>query len=122
MPTAPAIRFLPNGDMPDREIVVTYEELVRDITRTANFLRSLGVAATDTVALLTPNIPQAQVCLWAAQTAGIACPINFMLEPVQIASIIRETECKVLIALRSEERRVGKECVSTCRSRWSPYH
>src|SRR3546814_7331146 len=27
-----------------------------------------------------------------------------------------------LLQLRSEERRVGKECVSTCRSRWSPYH
>src|SRR3546814_1032165 len=27
-----------------------------------------------------------------------------------------------LLALRSEERRVGKECVSTCRSRWSPVH
>src|SRR3546814_12312934 len=26
------------------------------------------------------------------------------------------------ISTRSEERRVGKECVSTCRSRWSPYH
>src|SRR3546814_12653246 len=26
------------------------------------------------------------------------------------------------IGVRSEERRVGKECVSTCRSRWSPYH
>src|SRR3546814_13028027 len=26
------------------------------------------------------------------------------------------------LAQRSEERRVGKECVSTCRSRWSPYH
>src|SRR3546814_6658421 len=26
------------------------------------------------------------------------------------------------INARSEERRVGKECVSTCRSRWSPYH
>src|SRR3546814_12376802 len=26
------------------------------------------------------------------------------------------------LARRSEERRVGKECVSTCRSRWSPYH
>src|SRR3546814_13199451 len=25
-------------------------------------------------------------------------------------------------AVSSEERRVGKECVSTCRSRWSPYH
>src|SRR3546814_11747967 len=27
-----------------------------------------------------------------------------------------------LLGARSEERRVGKECVSTCRSRWSPYH
>src|SRR3546814_4298789 len=27
-----------------------------------------------------------------------------------------------LVLVRSEERRVGKECVSTCRSRWSPYH
>src|SRR3546814_4118087 len=26
------------------------------------------------------------------------------------------------LAISSEERRVGKECVSTCRSRWSPYH
>src|SRR3546814_16991176 len=26
------------------------------------------------------------------------------------------------LRVRSEERRVGKECVSTCRSRWSPYH
>src|SRR3546814_753647 len=28
----------------------------------------------------------------------------------------------MLYVCRSEERRVGKECVSTCRSRWSPYH
>src|SRR3546814_18878279 len=27
-----------------------------------------------------------------------------------------------LFVVRAEERRVGKECVSTCRSRWSPYH
>src|SRR3546814_15329528 len=27
-----------------------------------------------------------------------------------------------LVVARSEERRVGKECVSTCRSGWSPYH
>src|SRR3546814_6832532 len=27
-----------------------------------------------------------------------------------------------MLGHRSEERRVGKECVSTCRSRWSPYH
>src|SRR3546814_4925470 len=30
--------------------------------------------------------------------------------------------CSFARAERSEERRVGKECVSTCRSRWSPYH
>src|SRR3546814_13797270 len=29
---------------------------------------------------------------------------------------------KHIVLLRSEERRVGKECVSTCRSRWSRYH
>src|SRR3546814_12167324 len=28
----------------------------------------------------------------------------------------------VILSQRSGERRVGKECVSTCRSRWSPYH
>src|SRR3546814_17755286 len=30
--------------------------------------------------------------------------------------------CVAVQWVRSEERRVGKECVSTCRSRWSPYH
>src|SRR3546814_17459744 len=30
--------------------------------------------------------------------------------------------CRSGDKVRSEERRVGKECVSTCRSRWSPYH
>src|SRR3546814_15563975 len=33
----------------------------------------------------------------------------------------RGDRCKIGL-IRSEERRVGKECVSTCRSRWSPYH
>src|SRR3546814_18023300 len=31
-------------------------------------------------------------------------------------------ECIIRGVQRSEERRVGTECVSTCRSRWSPYH
>src|SRR3546814_2336723 len=34
----------------------------------------------------------------------------------------RNADLRKLYATRSEERRVGKECVSTCRSRWSPYH
>src|SRR3546814_13474856 len=32
------------------------------------------------------------------------------------------TDIKGVATIRSEERRVGKECVSTCRSRWSPTH
>src|SRR3546814_15783184 len=33
-----------------------------------------------------------------------------------------EVKAPIPFLKRSEERRVGKECVSTCRSRWSPYH
>src|SRR3546814_19697431 len=36
--------------------------------------------------------------------------------------IVNNEVPETLKGKRSEERRVGKECVSTCRSRWSPYH
>src|SRR3546814_11833303 len=41
---------------------------------------------------------------------------NFCARWVEVAQLGRSE------TWRSEERRVGKECVSTCRSRWSPYH
>src|SRR3546814_8147229 len=41
---------------------------------------------------------------------------------LQHASCIRYVSTMDASVRRSEERRVGKECVSTCRSRWSPYH
>ena len=31
-------------------------------------------------------------------------------------------EVHICLSTRSEERRVGKECLRLCRSRWSPYH
>ena len=34
----------------------------------------------------------------------------------------RSAGARRLESLRSEERRVGKECIAVCRSRWSPYH
>src|SRR3546814_12582135 len=50
-------------------------------------------------------------------------------KPLEVTTVQLEgpREGEVLIevkatGIRSEERRVGKECVSTCRSRWSPYH
>src|SRR3546814_1154608 len=36
--------------------------------------------------------------------------------------VLRQAGLDPSLIERSEERRVGKECVSTCRSRWSPYH
>src|SRR3546814_12369297 len=42
---------------------------------------------------------------------------------IQVAKNAADTVKRVHQELgRSEERRVGKECVSTCRSRWAPYH
>src|SRR3546814_11015656 len=52
-----------------------------------------------------------------AEGRGITDPVQptaFQLAPDQPLGQERRA--------RSEERRVGKECVSTCRSRWSPYH
>src|SRR3546814_19942400 len=40
------------------------------------------------------------------------------IKPARFYDLVIE----VAIVRRSEERRVGKECVSTCRARWSPYH
>ena len=37
-------------------------------------------------------------------------------------ALLREAAPKHSLPLRSEERRVGKECLRLCRSRWSPYH
>src|SRR3546814_11460304 len=46
---------------------------------------------------------------------------RFILQPVARADL-DQFHRVIFQNLRSEERRVGKECVSTCRSRWSPYH
>src|SRR3546814_19710539 len=40
----------------------------------------------------------------------------------EVAALVEHLVVGQLALGRSEERRVGKECVSTCRSRWSPYH
>src|SRR3546814_13872064 len=45
-----------------------------------------------------------------------------VLTRLQEAFGVDEQEVRTLAHCRSEERRVGKEGVSTCRSRWSPYH
>src|SRR3546814_7568189 len=51
----------------------------------------------------------------------VTCPRS--LWPRPNAGLVPRPEVPLGISTsRSEERRVGQECVSTCRSRWSPYH
>src|SRR3546814_8911424 len=59
-------------------------------------------------------------CAPAPPPAPIAIAINVAAHPIPLDPT---DPAKIQVGrLRSEERRVGKECVSTCRSRWSPYH
>src|SRR3546814_3589005 len=48
--------------------------------------------------------------------------VVFFIPRTTVRAISRRLQEKPIFTFRSEERRVGKECVSTCRSRWSPYH
>src|SRR3546814_16494139 len=66
--------------------------------------------------------PAVTLGLWAAGRFGPARVIPYWI--AQVAGAILAAAVLYLVASgkRSEERRVGKECVSTCRSRWSPYH
>src|SRR3546814_18847404 len=50
---------------------------------------------------------------------GEAVELDAPVEETQVHAVAQDIPLDVL---RSEARRVGKECVSTCRSRWSPYH
>ena len=62
--------------------------------------------------------------LWTGTSSSqIKIPHKFPVQPENISrsKFLKQNDSKNR-ELRSEERRVGKECVSTCRSRWSPYH
>src|SRR3546814_11800246 len=60
--------------------------------------------------MLSPNLP------------GSAMGLAFRVGVELVAGVAVGAGIGYALDRRSEERRVGKECVSTCRSRWSPYH
>src|SRR3546814_12387164 len=69
-----------------------------------------------------------QVTVEFSDASGLAAGTDVRLAGVKIGTVMEqrlnpETYFAVVtLGVRSEERRVGKECVSTCSSRWSPYH
>ncbi|MEL0326811.1 MAG: hypothetical protein VXA09_07415, partial [Burkholderiaceae bacterium] len=75
-PNAAAIRFIRDTKKPDLDAVITYEQFADQIQGAARLFRNNGVSPSRSVAILTQHTPSAQVALWGAQIAGVACPIN----------------------------------------------
>ncbi|RFP81240.1 acyl-CoA synthase [Hydrogenophaga borbori] len=98
-PEREAFTFLPDADLARAPRRVSYRELLAMVHRAANALRALGVGPDDSVALLAPNTPEAHAVLWGAQLAGRVCPINTLLQPDHIASLMQAANTKVLVAL-----------------------
>ena len=77
---------------------MSFRELFRRVTQAANLFRDLGVTPETSVSMLLPLLPETVVAMIGAQTAGMANPINFLLEPQQIVALLREARCRVLLA------------------------
>src|SRR3546814_8337409 len=61
--------------------------------------------------------PQVDLLLAVDRAGSDVAGVGAEVQQVAAVDAFREH-----VVQRSEERRVGKECVSTCRYRWSPYH
>src|SRR3546814_3128111 len=63
---------------------------------------------------------------WSSDVCSSDLNCSKILKHIKMTAPINPAMTQLSIkqarSTRSEERRVGKECVSTCRSRWSPYH
>ena len=98
-PDAPAIQFLPNADPADTPIVITHRDFVARVTQAANMFHALGGGGSEVVSFLLPLLPEAFITLFGAEAAGIANPVNPLLEPDQIAEILEAANTTILVAL-----------------------
>ncbi|MDO5706381.1 MAG: acyl-CoA synthetase, partial [Paracoccus sp. (in: a-proteobacteria)] len=99
-PNRPAVSFQLLSGPRDHATTLSWRDFLERVTETANLFRSLGIGPRDTIAYLLPNSIETPVVLLAGATAGIVNPINPLLEPEQIAAILRETRAKVLVTLK----------------------
>ncbi|MEM7641442.1 MAG: acyl-CoA synthetase [Pseudomonadota bacterium] len=97
----PALSYQLFSGQKDPAVTLTWRQMHGDVTRAANMLRALGVEETDTVAYVLPNTIETAVVLLGGAVAGIANPINPLLDAEQIAAILRETKAKVVVTLRA---------------------
>jgi fatty-acyl-CoA synthase len=93
-----ALRYLAGTGPADAARDITFEELMRCVTKTANLLHRHGIGPHDTVTILMPSVPETFFALWGAEIAAIANPVNYFLEASQISGIMKEAGAKALIA------------------------
>ncbi len=98
-PGAKALSFFLSADQFNRPHVWTYAEFLADVTRAANAFHALGVTPDHPVAFVTPNLPETHFAIWGGETAGVVLAINPMLEPKQIAHLLRAAGVRALVAL-----------------------
>lgn len=84
----------------DKAETLTWSVLKDQVTQAANLFRALGIGETDVVAYILPNANETVLALLGGAVAGIANPINPLLDAEQIGSILRETNAKVVVTLR----------------------
>ena len=101
-PDAVATQWIPDPANYARCHAWTYTDLAGAVTRIANALTALGVRRADAVTLCGPNSSALLAATLAAQTAGIAAPVNPALSAERIAGLIRRTRSQVLIAAGPE--------------------
>src|SRR3546814_12095481 len=115
--------------MPVREVMTAYKERPEGSVSKLSTLRDGFRILRTILRLAKEERPLAFFSAGGAVLALAAVALAFPLLLTYLDSgLVPRLPTAVLVcalmilAFRSEERRVGKECVSTCRSRWSPYH
>ncbi|RPJ17223.1 MAG: acyl-CoA synthetase [Desulfobacteraceae bacterium] len=98
-PDALAISFLKDGASYESPVQISYKQLIGKIRQAANMFNDLGIGPADVVTYILPNLPQTHFTLWGAEAAGIANPINPMLEASAIRDICIAAGTKVLVTL-----------------------
>ncbi|MEL6376894.1 MAG: AMP-binding protein, partial [Pseudomonadota bacterium] len=100
-PDRPAISYQLQSGPTDSAETLTWKQFHAKVTQAANLFRSMGVGESDVVALVMPNSLETAIATIGAMVAGIANPINPLLEGEQIGAILRETNAKVVVTLRA---------------------
>lgn len=98
-PSAPALTFFRTVGTFREPRSWTYGDLLREITRTANGLNSLGIDADTVIAYVLPNLPETHFVLWGAEAAGIVFPINPQLAVPGMRDLMRTARVQVLVTV-----------------------